>query len=97
MEMTTEVGMAIGATLVDNPVEPRFPDIDGQPADNWFQHCTFTAEKKLEIISHMPTYDCCICRKTYRGFGNNAVPVREGKCCGRCNLIVIRARILEMR
>jgi len=104
-EMTTEVGMAIGATLVDpqgqspyNPVEPgRFPDIDGQPADNWFQHCTFTDEKKLEIISHMPTYDCCICRKTCRGYGNNADPVREGQCCGRCNLIVIRARILEMR
>jgi hypothetical protein len=90
-EMTTEVGMAIGATLVD------LPDIDGQPADNWFQHCTFTDEKKLEIISHMPTYDCCICRKTCRGYGNNAQPVREGQCCGRCNLIVIRARILEMR
>ena len=90
-EMTTEVGMAIGATLVD------LPDIDGQPADNWFQHCTFTDEKKLEIISHMPTYDCCICRKNCRGYGNNAQPVREGQCCGRCNQIVIRARILEMR
>jgi hypothetical protein len=103
-EMTTEVGMAIGATLVERSYtrvveipDGPLPDIDGQPADNWFQHCNFTNEKKLEIISHMPTYDCCICRKNCRGYGNNAEPVREGQCCGRCNVIVIRARILEMR
>jgi hypothetical protein len=103
-EMTTEVGMAIGATLVERSYtrvveipDGPLPDIDGQPADNWFQHCNFTNEKKFEIISHMPTYDCCICRKTCRGYGNNAQPVREGQCCGRCNQIVIRARILEMR
>lgn len=106
-EMTTDIGMAIGATLVEAEqeqrereemgAEDRLPDIDGLPADNWFQHCSITDAKKREIISKMPTYDCCICRKSYRGYGNNAEPVREGKCCARCNQLVIRARIIEMR
>ena len=103
-EMTTEIGMAIGATLVERSYtsvveipDGPLPDIDGLPADNWFQHCSITDEKKRKIISKMPTYDCCICRKSCRGYGNNAEPVREGQCCARCNQIVIRARIIEMR
>ena len=106
-EMTTEIGMAIGATLVEAEkeqrereemeAEDRLPDIDGLPADNWFQYCSLTNEKKREIIYDMPTYKCCLCRKKRRGYGNNAEPVRVGKCCARCNQIVIRARILEMK
>ena len=104
-EMTTEIGMAIGATLVERKWEQEeiemgdapLPDIDGSPADNWFQYCSFSNNKKHQIIADMPTYDCCICRKSCRGFGNNAEPVRVGKCCARCNQIVIRARMLEMR
>lgn len=94
-EMTTEIGTAIGATLV----EEQLPDIDGLPADNWFHYVppSLTYEKKQKIISGMPTYDCCTCRKSCRGYGNNAEPVKEGRCCARCNEIVIRARIIEMR
>lgn len=37
---------------------------------------------------------CCICRRHYTGFGNNAEPVKRGRCCDDCNVaIVIPARL----
>lgn len=37
---------------------------------------------------------CCICRRHYTGFGNNAEPVKRGRCCDDCNIaIVIPARL----
>ena len=29
---------------------------------------------------------CCICGKTFTGWGNNAEPVKKGICCGDCNI-----------
>lgn len=43
---------------------------------------------------------CCICNQIYHGWGNNAQPVRNGRCCDTCKLIyVIPARLkqVEMR
>jgi len=31
-------------------------------------------------------YDCCICSKRCEGWGNNAQPIMEGKCCDDCNI-----------
>ena len=40
---------------------------------------------------------CCICGKNYIGYGNNAEPVAEGRCCDRCNdTVVFLARIKEL-
>ena len=41
---------------------------------------------------------CCICGKTFVGFGNNAYPVvDDGICCDECNsLYVIPSRIDSM-
>ena len=40
---------------------------------------------------------CVICGKEYDGYGNNAQPVKDGKCCDKCNLeVVIPARIKKM-
>lgn len=37
---------------------------------------------------------CIICEKEFEGYGNNALPVKEGLCCDRCNhTIVIPTRI----
>lgn len=37
---------------------------------------------------------CCICGRRYAGFGNNADPVKHGRCCDDCNIaIVIPARL----
>ena len=40
---------------------------------------------------------CVICGKEYEGYGNNAQPVKDGKCCDKCNQeVVIPARIKKM-
>ncbi len=39
---------------------------------------------------------CSICGKEYDGFGNNAEPVNDGKCCDDCNInVVIPARLAD--
>lgn len=35
---------------------------------------------------------CCICNKEIKGYGHNARPLFEGKCCDDCNLLVITVR-----
>jgi hypothetical protein len=35
---------------------------------------------------------CSICNRKYRGFGNNAQPINNGRCCDACNDDVIQAR-----
>lgn len=38
---------------------------------------------------------CSICQQDYIGWGNNAEPVNEGRCCDMCNsAIVVPARIV---
>jgi hypothetical protein len=33
---------------------------------------------------------CCICNKSFDGFGNNPDPVKKrGYCCDNCNLMVV--------
>lgn len=40
---------------------------------------------------------CVICGKPITGYGNNAQPVKDGKCCDKCNQeVVIPARIKKM-
>lgn len=37
---------------------------------------------------------CSICKKQYVGYGNNAEPINEGRCCEECNCKkVIPARL----
>ena len=41
---------------------------------------------------------CSICQREYTGYGNNAHPVNDGRCCDDCNVrTVIPARIKSMR
>lgn len=47
-----------------------------------------TANKKTD------TFTCSICNDMFTGFGNNAQPINEGRCCDVCDgCIVIPARI----
>lgn len=32
---------------------------------------------------------CVICKREIVGYGNNAEPVRKGRCCDHCNSTVI--------
>lgn len=43
---------------------------------------------------------CCICGKEIIGYGNNAMPVSEGRCCDECNsdfVIPVRLSVLTER
>ena len=35
---------------------------------------------------------CCLCNKEIIGNGNNAEPLKKGRCCDDCNKLVILAR-----
>lgn len=41
------------------------------------------------------TLICVICSGNYTGYGNNAMPLDEGRCCDDCNWKVIIARMRE--
>lgn len=46
-------------------------------------------------FSNFISFKCCICGRIVNGYGNNAVPVKEGICCDQCNTdVVIPARIV---
>ena len=32
---------------------------------------------------------CCICGKEFEGYGNNALPIKDGTCCDKCNDIFV--------
>lgn len=50
--------------------------------------------KKKQIIKMKNK--CCLCGKEYEGYGNNAQPLKDGKCCNKCNFTkVIPARLQE--
>lgn len=36
---------------------------------------------------------CSICGKKYKGYGNNARPVKDGQCCDKCNM----EKVIPMR
>ena len=40
--------------------------------------------------------NCSICNENFEGFGNNARPINNGRCCDDCNTLVIIERIKEM-
>ena len=36
---------------------------------------------------------CCLCKGNYTHFGNNALPLKDGRCCDNCNLKVLQVRL----
>lgn len=41
--------------------------------------------------------NCSICGNQYKRYGNNALPINDGRCCDKCNNdIVIPERIKRM-
>jgi len=41
--------------------------------------------------------ECVICKKEYKGHGNNAAPLAKGKCCDMCNILVINKRLKKLK
>ena len=39
---------------------------------------------------------CSICNSEYTGWGNNAWPINDGRCCDGCNGLVLIERLANM-
>jgi hypothetical protein len=50
--------------------------------------------KKIQKKTEQPI--CSICNQPYTGYGNNAYPINEGRCCDDCNTLVINKRIANI-
>lgn len=33
--------------------------------------------------------ECVICRRKFKEYGNNALPIIEGRCCDYCNNVIV--------
>lgn len=65
----------------------------------WLKKLVHIANIGGDVIK-MDKYRCCICNKVLYDLGNNAEPIRKGRCCDECNRVyVIPARLkdVEMR
>jgi len=43
---------------------------------------------------------CTICKETITGYGNNAQPINDGRCCDKCNdshVVPLRIALLSVR
>ncbi|WP_299996577.1 hypothetical protein [uncultured Clostridium sp.] len=40
-------------------------------------------------------FTCSICGKQFYGYGNNAQPINNGRCCNECNNNVVLPKRLE--
>jgi hypothetical protein len=38
---------------------------------------------------------CSICGQNYEGYGNNAQPVNDGRCCDKCNVTIVVPRRIQ--
>ena len=38
---------------------------------------------------------CVICKKSVKGYGNNAEPIKKGICCDICNILVVQERMRQ--
>jgi len=54
---------------------------------------------KRKMEAQMPENRCCLCRQTFRGYGNNPQPIlEEGVACDTCDVrIVLKARMQAVR
>jgi hypothetical protein len=66
---------------------------------NYVEPPADTKEDLWEVIyPTVSSFKCCLCKKKVKGYGNNASPVGEGRCCDKCNYDkVLPRRIAEIQ
>ena len=42
-----------------------------------------------DLDPKVKTFKCCLCGKESIGYGNNAMPVKKGRCCDDCNMTYV--------
>lgn len=51
----------------------------------------------MKLNNDIKEHICSICGNKYIGYGNNARPINDGRCCNACNSqIVIPRRIQDV-
>ena len=51
--------------------------------------------QKREGTRNMDSDLCVLCSKEIIGYGNNAQPLKDGRCCDDCNHIAVVVRLLD--
>ena len=46
-----------------------------------------------KIQASLPWMHCAMCRVQFKGYGNNAQPILDGKVCDECNITVVIQRM----
>lgn len=60
------------------------------------KNCIKKVECKNQISEVMKMKKCCLCGKSYEGYGNSASPLKDGRCCDDCNIKKVIPRRLEI-
>ena len=47
------------------------------------------------MVNTIKKNKCCICNRSFIGYGNNASPYKEGFCCNECNNNYVIPKRLE--
>jgi len=72
----------------------RWMVLHGNPSDEELERQKTVLEEQEAQWRKSPPKTCSICGEKYYGWGNNAWPVNEGRCCNECNSdSVIPARL----
>lgn len=85
--------------IIDMKGEPQYKgetgrvthiDAAGQLHGTWGSLAIIPGEDTFEVGKI-----CCVCDMFYFGYGNNAEPLKKGLCCDKCNLEVIKERMMR--
>tara|TARA_R100000687_G_scaffold21469_2_gene17880 strand:- start:195 stop:497 length:303 start_codon:yes stop_codon:yes gene_type:complete len=85
---------------VEYNISDEISDIDFTRVENFDNFCFDKSVKIIDVkeqvvLNVSPEYKLCIiCNGAYIGYGSNAAPVKDGRCCTECNItVVIPARM----
>ena len=67
--------------------------LDGAFAENDRLRREDPAAFAAKIQASLPWMHCAMCRVQFKGYGNNAQPILDGKVCDECNITVVIQRM----
>lgn len=71
--------------------------IEVQALTNVRNYLPQIAKELKRIADSLETHTCCICGKSFTGYGHNPHPVKtEGVCCDECNAKFVMERIKQL-
>jgi len=87
-------GLVEAGVIVDDSAKHLSYTLYYEWGDGVTENETIIDIKVVKMIG--PNQQCVLCEKEFEGHGNNAQPIKEGKCCDSCNAKVIATRLDEL-